>query len=114
MFIDDEVKLLPDFLNQERACSVDGLRFEVIGNDVIEIIGWSNYIHLRSITRTIALQELEAIKIHFMSLLKRFQSLSDFFEGKNLKYSLWFEDYGKGSLVICSTFGETIEWLISI
>jgi hypothetical protein len=114
MYIVDEIKLLPDFLSQGRAFSVDGLRFEVIDNNLIEIIGWSNYTHLRSITRTIALQELEAIQILFKSLLKRFQSLSDFFDGKNLKYSLWFDDYSKGSLVICSTFGETIDWLTSI
>lgn len=114
MYIDDEVKLLPDYLSQGRAFSVDGLRFEVVGNDLIEIIGWSNYTHLRSITRTIALQELEAIQIHFKDLLKRFQPLSDFFDGKNLKYSLWFDDYSKGSLVICSIYGETIEWLVSI
>ena len=114
MYIDDEVKLLPDFLSQGQAFSVDGLRFEVVGNDLIEIIGWSNYTHLRSITRAIALQELEAIQVHFKNLLERFKSLSDFFERKSLKYSLWFDDYSNGSLVICSIFEETIEWLISI
>ena len=114
MYIDDEVKLLPDFLSQGQAFTVDGLRFEVVGNDLIEIIGWSNYTHLRSITRTIALQELQAIRVHFKNLLERFQSLFDFFERKSIKYSLWFDDYSKGSFVICSVFGETIEWHISI
>lgn len=43
-------------------------------------------------------------------MLEASSELKSFISDKKTEYNLYFDDYGKGSIIICSERGNVVEW----
>ncbi len=89
---------------------VDDLRLEMEEFREIKIAGWSKYISLVNIDKSVALNELAEIKSRFSNIVQTSPELATFILGKVIEFVLFFDDYGKGSLQLVSEKNGIIKW----
>lgn len=102
------IKVAVEFLKDGKSFTVGGLRLGIVGKDDLSVTGWSPSIDFGSVTKGQSIKELEDIKILFMEMVYNSIELRDFIEGKNVEYFLYFDDYGKASIPICSEIDGVI------
>lgn len=90
---------------------IGDLRLEIIENK-LSIIGWSKYLFLENITKKVALEEIEEIKLLFEQMKECSLELQKFVNDKIIEYVLYFDDSGKGSIIICSLNAGTLNWYL--
>ncbi len=98
------IKTALEFLKDGQSAKIDNLLLECKSN-VVKVIGWTQYQNIKNITQRIATQELQSIKEQFKDLMEKYVDLKNFISGKKVEYYLYFDDSGKGSVVI----GKEIE-----
>ena len=98
------------FLKENKSYTVGDIRLSIEEHGEFIVTGWSTCYYFESITRTIALEDLKAIKSLFSEMLAQSSELSDFVKGRAVKYLLVYSE-GKGGVGICSEENNTITWL---
>jgi len=107
--IRNKIRTAIEFLKDGQSFKVGELRFE-INEGAVQVIGWSQYINLQNVTKAKALDELEEIKALFFEMKKASPELQDFIKEKSVKFSLYFDDYGKTSIEICTERDGIFIW----
>jgi len=106
----DKIKIAIEFLKDKKSFLVGDLRLEANELGDIEITGWSQYTNFRNLTKENSLEELQGIKSLFYDKLKVSPELANFIKGKDIVFNLYFDDYGKASIEICSEKDSNICW----
>jgi|SRR5688572_25491760 hypothetical protein len=110
----NRIKAAVDFLKDGKSFRIDDIRLGLIEFGVIEVAGWSQYVHIENITKNRALQELDEIKALFSQMVESSPELKDFIQGKNIVYSLYYDDYGKASINVCTEKTGILEWGLNL
>ena len=109
-----KIKTAIEFLKDNHSFLVGDLQLNINGLGDIEITGWSQNTNFQNLTKKSCLQELIEIKQLFFEMLNASSELKEFIMGRAMKFNLWFDDYGKASIAICSEKNEVIEWQLSL
>ena len=112
--ISSKIAIAIDFLKDGKPFTIEDLRLNILDEGTITVTGWSLYINFDNLTKRQSLKELNEIKILFQKMLDLSPDLVDFITGKKVQYFLYFDDYGKGSIPICSEKNGVIKWEIEI
>jgi hypothetical protein len=107
------IKTAIEFLKNRQSFRVGDLRLGIEGHTVI-VTGWSQYIHINNISKHNALEELNEIKDIFERMIDESSELRIFIVNKKIRYNLYFDDYGKGSVIICSENNGDLKWEIEL
>jgi hypothetical protein len=110
----NRIKTAIEFLKDNQSFLVDDLRLSVNQADDIEVTGWSQYTNLKNLTKAKSLEELEEIKILFLNMREDSPELEIFLKERNVIFNLWFDDYGKASIEICSEKNDVVYWLLDL
>jgi hypothetical protein len=108
------IKSAIDFLRDKQSVQVGDLRLGINDAGDVQVTGWSNYTDFRNLNRAICLRELQEIKNIFFEMLASSEELRAFVKGKVVEYNLDYDDYGKGSIGICSERNELLLWHIEM
>jgi hypothetical protein len=103
-----------DLLKQGKSLKVGDVRLGIDETGGIEIAGWSQYLNLENLTRSVALKELEETKSLFDQMVETSTALKLFSDGKKISYSLYFDDAGKTSITICSESNGELRWYLHL
>lgn len=108
-----KLEIAVNFLKEGKSFKVNNLLFENgdIGN--ILIIGWTKNINIKNITKREALEELNDVKIQFNQFLDESLELLNFIKYKKIEFHLYFDDYGRASVAICSEIEGIVNWKLS-
>lgn len=102
-----------EFLKDGSSFLVGDIRLRMRGK-IIEVIGWSKFNSLNNLTKSIAKEELFEILELFQRMKKSSSNFKFFVDNKEVEYILHFDDYGKGSIKICSLMHEKFNWNIDL
>jgi hypothetical protein len=109
-----KVKTAIEFLKDGQSFTVADLRLSIEENNTLRVTGWSQYIDFENLTTQQSIKELEEIKSLFKRMIEVSSDLRTFIEGKSIKYSLYFDDYGRASIPICSEENGLLKWEVNI
>ena len=84
------------FLKEKKSYRVGDLRLGIDEEGGFFVTGWSNCFYFESITKSIALDELQEIKVLFNKIVAQSPELADFVKGRLGTIEL--ADFVKGSL----------------
>lgn len=104
------IKMAVEFLKEGKFFRVGDLRLGIDESGNIEVAGWSQFVNLESITKANCIVELGEIKALFHKMIEDSSDLKFFLQGKLVIYSLYFDDYGKASIAICSEEHGLVKW----
>src|SRR5258708_4065163 len=104
------IKTAIEFLKEGKSFRVGDMRLGIDESGDIEVAGWSQFTNLENITQTTCTKELEEIKTLFTEMIEDSPELKEFIQGKSVLYSLYFDDYGKTWIAICSEKSGFIKW----
>lgn len=99
-----------NFLKDGKSFKVDDLLLSVSEANDVEVTGWSQYTNIQNISKQIALRELQEVKLLFTQMLHSSFELTNFIKARTLVFNLWFDDYGKASVGICSEKNGVVTW----
>lgn len=77
---------------------------------LIEVTGWSQYTNFSNLTKQQCLNELKEIKVLFLRMVEASSEFKEFVKDKSAEFNLYFDDYGKGSICLCSEKEKIITW----
>ena len=97
------------FLKEKKSYRVGDLRLGIDEEGGFFVTGWSNCFYFESITKSIALDELQEIKVLFNKIVAQSPELADFVKGRKVKYHLSFDE-GKCGIGICSEENDIVIW----
>lgn len=106
----NRIKTAIEFLKDGTPFTVGDIRLGVTEMGDIEVAGWSRYINFENLTKENSLKELDEIKSLFKEMIESSPELKMFIEGKDVLYSLYYDDYGKVSITICSEKKGVLKW----
>lgn len=112
--MENRIKTALEFLKNGQSFRVGELRLGAENPKTIEVAGWSKYTNFTNLTKHQCLRELEEIKALFYKMSTTFVELKDFIKDKSIEFNLYFDDYGKGSIWICSEKDKTLIWKSNI
>ncbi len=112
--MEERIKTAFQFLKDGQSFTVGELRLGAEKLGVIEVTGWSQYIDFANLTKLQCLKELEEIKALFHKMVDVSPELRDFIKYKSTVFTLCFDDYGKGSIELCSEKENKITWEANI
>ena len=110
----ERIRTALEFLKDNQSFTVGELSLGAEKPGVIEIMGWSRYKNFINLTKQGSLKELEEIKAIFYKMVDISPDLKDFIENKSIEFHLCFDDYGKGSVGICSEKNEILTWEVDL
>jgi len=108
--MEERVRTALEFLKDGQSFTVGELRLGAEKLGVLEVTGWSQYTNFANLTKRQCLRELEEIKARFYGMVNVSSELNDFVKDKLIEFNLCFDDYGKGSIWICSEKNGIIKW----
>ncbi len=106
----EKINTAIEFMKDGKSFRVGDLRLGMNEFYEIEVSGWSNYLNLENIDKTVALNELTGIKSQFLFMIKNSSELATFIEEKVIEFILFYDDSGKGSLQLVSEKNGIIKW----
>ncbi len=106
----DRIITALEFLKDGQSFTVGELRLGAERPGVIEVNGWSQYTNFANLTKQQCLKELEEIKALFYKMVDASEELEAFIKDKSVEFNLCFDDYGKGSIGLCSEKEEKVIW----
>lgn len=112
--MNNRIELALDLLKKGLPFSAGDLRFELENYSKFVVIGWSQYLNFKSLTKASSKEELSQIKNIFLDMLEASQDLKTFITDTLIEYRLYFDDGGKTSIHICSEQDKTINWKVDI
>lgn len=108
--IQNQIKTAIEFLKDNQPFKIGNIRLSISALNVIEVTGWSQYIYLKNISKSIATEDLKNLKSEFFTILNSSLELQSFIKNKEIKFNLWFNDNNKASIEICSEQYGLISW----
>lgn len=108
--MDNRIDRVIEYLKKNETIVIEGLKLTPNDSSELEISGWSSYLDLRNITRTIAIQELQNLKLAFSEMVQASANLSTFISNRRVRYILYYDDGGKASVKLCEEKDGKIEW----
>ena len=108
--MEGRIKTALEFLKDGQSFTVGELKLGVEQEGVLEVTGWSQYKNFENLTKQQSLKELEEIKALFYKMVNVSKDLKNFIENKSIEFNLYFDDYGKGSIGICSEKDKILAW----
>ena len=99
-----------EFLKEGKSFRVGDLRLGIDETGDIEVAGWSQFVNFDSITKETCIKELKEIKALFGEMIEDSPEAVTFFQNKAVIYALYFDDYGKASISLCSEKEGVIKW----
>ena len=112
--MEERIKTALEFLKDGQSFTVGELRFSAEKKGTLEVTGWSQYKNFENLTKQQSLKELKEIKALFYKMVDASKDLKIFVENKSIEFNLCFDDYGKGSIVICSQKEQKLNWEIDL
>lgn len=112
--MEDRLKTEVEFIKDGQSFKVGDLQLGVENPGVIEVIGWSQYTYFANLTKQQCLRELEEIKVLFYKMVDASPELKNFIKDKSVEFTLCFDDYGKGSIGLCSEKKGRIKWEVEL
>jgi len=112
--MEKRIRTALEFLKDGQSFTVGELRLGAEKPGVIEVTGWSQYTNFANLTKKQCLRELEEIKALFYKMVDTSPGLKDFIEDKSAEFNLYFDDYGKGSIGLCSEKDKKVTWEVDI
>jgi hypothetical protein len=103
-----------EIIKQGQSFRVGNLLISLTGGKVLTVTGWTQYVHLSSLTKEIALKELEASKNEFKELIFTSSDWRKFTEDKMIEFTLDFDDYGKAGIAICKEEDGQVVWITDL
>jgi hypothetical protein len=88
---------------------VGELSFNAKDKQTFSVTGWTVKNDLKSVTKSVALNELNEIKSLFEKMIQVSSELSDFIEQRKIEFNLGY-DYGMGGIGICTEIDGQITW----
>ena len=104
------IKTALEFLKDGQSFTVGELKLIAEKEGVLEVTGWSQYKNFENLRKQQSLKELEEIKALFYKMVNVSKGLKNFIENKSIEFNLYFDDYGKGSIGICSEKDKILVW----
>ncbi|MCD6011571.1 MAG: hypothetical protein K0Q79_1433 [Flavipsychrobacter sp.] len=104
------IDIAVSFLKDGKSFKVDDLLLSLNEANGVEVTGWSQYTNIQNVSKQIALNELQEIKLLFTQMLDFSTELTNFVEGRPIIFNLCLDDYGKASLGICSEKDGVVIW----
>ena len=108
------IKTALKFLRDGQSFTVGDLRIGAESPGVVKVIGWSRYNNFVNLTKQHSLKELKEVKTTFYKMVDVSLDLKDFVKDKLIEFNLYFDDYGKGSISICSEKEGEIKWEVDL
>ena len=108
--MNERIKTALAFLKDGQSFSVGELRLGAEKYGVLEVIGWSRYLHFVQLTKNQCIRELEEMKEQFYGMLDVSPELMAFTLDKSIRFTLCFNDCGKGSIELCSETEKQLTW----
>ncbi len=108
--MEERIRTALEFLKDGQSFTVGELRLGAEKPGVIEVTGWSQYTNFANLTKQQCLRELEEIKALFYKMVDASLELKYFIKDKSAEFTLCFDDYGKGSIGLCSEKENKITW----
>lgn len=106
----DRINKAVQFLKEGQSFNAEDIRLG-IERRTIAVTGWSRYSNIMDLTKNQSLSELEGIKALFIRMVNASKELKSFILNKDIQFNLYFEDYGKGSIIIiCSEKQGVVKW----
>ena len=112
--MEERIKTALEFLRDGQAFTVGDLRLSAERSEVLEVTGWSQYKNFSNLSKKQSLKELEEIKTLFYKMINVSGQLKDFSEDRKVVFNLCYDDYGKGSVLICSQTLERTKWSVDL
>ena len=106
----NRIKTAIEFLKGGQSFNIDDIRLGLNEGGDIEVAGWSQYTNLENLTKDSSLRELDEIKYLFSEMIMSSPELRKFIQEKYIEYSLYYDDYGKASISICSEKNGVLKW----
>jgi hypothetical protein len=114
MEVHSRTKTAIEIIEQGQPFQVDNLLLSKPDKSSLAVTGWTQCVHLDSLTEDFALKELAAIKRDFKDLVLSSIEWKAFIKEKVIEYNLAFDDYGKAGISICNEKDGKITWLSHI
>ena len=108
-----EIKDALSFLKEGLSAKIGALRLQSMPLYIC-VYGWSQYKNFGNLTHVQSLIELEEIKEIFAEMLLASPELTEFVKGRQIHYTLNFDDGGKASIPICTEINDVLSWKINI
>lgn len=108
--MEERIRTALEFLKDGQTFTVGDLRLGAENPGAIEVTGWSQYMNFANLTKQQCLRELEEIKTLFYKMVDASAELKDFIKDKSIAFNLYFDDYGKGSIGLCSEKNDIVNW----
>ncbi|MBS1780157.1 MAG: hypothetical protein JST70_12570 [Bacteroidetes bacterium] len=110
----NRIKTAIEFLKDGQSFTVEDLRLGINEKGEMQVTGWSRYTEFRNLSKAACLEELNEVKHFFSDMLMMSDDLRRFVKDKSIEYSLYFDNYGKSSIGICSEKNNQIKWCIDL
>jgi len=107
------IKAAIEFLKDEQSFKVGDILLG-IANNSIQVTGWSKYINIENLNKSVCLTELRGIVHAFSLMLLESNELKTFVNDRSIAYHLDFDDFGRGSIGICSQINDQLIWHMNI
>lgn len=108
--MEERIRTALEFLKDCQSFKVGELRLGAGKQGVIEVAGWTQYTNFANLTKQQSLRELEEIKTLFYKMVNASPDLKDYIKDKSAEFNLYFDDYGKGSIELCSEKEKVVTW----
>lgn len=112
--MEGRIKAVIKFLKNNQSLLVGDLRLGVSATGDVQVTGWSHYTGIRNLSKAVCLEELIEVKQKFSDMLMSSEDLRRFINDKVIEYCLYFDDYGKTSIGICSEKNNHIKWYFDL
>ena len=112
--MENRIKIALEFLKEGKSFTIGELRLGAEKPGIIEVIGWSRYTNFANLTKQQCLKELEEIKELFYEMVNTSLELKHFIKDQSIEFHLYFDDYGKASIALCSEIKKLITWEANI
>jgi len=112
--MENRIKTTLKFLNDGQSFKIGDLRLGIENENILTVSGWSQYLDLSNLSKSICLEELAEIKRIGSDMIDSSNDLKSFRVNKSVKYILYYDDGGKTSIEICSEKDEVINWKLEL
>ena len=103
-----------DFLRGGQSFNIGNIRLAISDFGGIEVAGWSQFKNIENLAKSSCLKELQDLKEEFNEMLLSSLSLRTFIKDKDIEFALYFDDYGKASIAICSERDGILKWSLDL
>ena len=109
--MESRIKTAIEFFNYGKSFIINGLKLGLNTDGQLYVVGWSNHPTIITLTKKIALTELNKIKKEFEAMVDEFYDLKKIITNRSIEYNLAFKD-GQASIGICSEIMNDVKWHI--